>query len=85
MKSLLATYLLFIYEQYLEEDYSDITKFGKLILKSLWYIKCLYIAIFAVIGIPLIYAHYQSLYNPKLVKLQKEFDDFLIEILNLNK
>lgn len=83
MKSLLATYLLFIYEEYLEEDWSHITTFGKLILKPFWYIKCLYIAIFAVVGIPLIYAHYQSLYDPELVKLQKDFDDFLIEIFKI--
>lgn len=85
MKAILATYLLFIDEQYLKQDWEDFNKLGRAIIKPFWYIKCVYFSVFAIIGFPLIWVHYQSLNNPKWIELQHEMDKFTEEVFNLNK
>jgi len=54
-------YASFVYENYIKEDWDCTTKIGKITLKPAWFVRSIYVSIFAVVCFPIVLAHMKVL------------------------
>lgn len=57
MKRFLAKYILFVYVNYIIEDFSDLNIFGKIIIYPFWYIRNIISILFSIICFPIVLLH----------------------------
>jgi hypothetical protein len=61
--------MLFVYIHYIHEDWSCITKTGRILLKPAWFVRSIIAWIYAVVCFPLVLIHMkiETLDIPKLI------------------
>jgi len=50
-------YILFVYEHYIQEDWSYITKTGQFFLKPAWFVRSILMWIYSIVCFPLVLIH----------------------------
>lgn len=50
-------YFLFVYENYIQEDWSTFTKIGRILLKPAWFVRSILFWIYSVMCFPLVLLH----------------------------
>lgn len=50
-------YILFVYTHYIQENWDDYTKFGKIVIYPAWIIRSIFTWIFSFVGFPFVLAH----------------------------
>jgi len=69
----MINYVKFVYEKYIYEDWSLLTKLGRIVVKPFWFIKSILTIIYSIVCFPLVLLH---------MKLDKHVDKIL-ELIRL--
>lgn len=77
----LQTLALFVYVAYLEADWTGIKPWAQKILYPFWLLKWAYVVPAALVGFPLVWAHFQREYNPTWIAFEAEYHRYWAEIL----
>lgn len=72
MKKFMKKYLEFVYDNYIYQDWSDITKFGKIILMPAYWIRTVIMSILCIVGFPIIVPYMEI--KEILYKFQEEIN-----------
>jgi len=65
----LINYIIFVLDHYINEDWSDVKKIGKLFLKPAWFIRSIFMWTYSIVCFPLILLHmYVENNKEKLLK-----------------
>lgn len=62
----LFIYVYFVYINYIQEDFSEWYKLGKIVIKPFWFIKILYMVIYSIVCFPLVLIHIEIDKNKEL-------------------
>ena len=69
IKAFLAGFIPFVYDEYIQEDWSVITKFGKIYCYWAWFVRAIFIWIVSPIFIP-VYLYKKSDLYKQIQKIQ---------------
>jgi hypothetical protein len=72
MKKFMKKYLEFVYDNYIYQDWSDVTKFGKIVLMPAYWIRTVIMSIFCIVGFPIIVPYMEI--KEILYKFQEEIN-----------
>lgn len=75
MKLFLLKYILFVYENYIYEDWTLLTKFGQFLLKPLWVITIILSIIYSIIFFPIVLSHMKLVESNIIEKLMTMVDE----------
>jgi len=70
-------YILFVYKEYIQEDWNVVDKIGQIILKPFWFIRSFLMWIYSIICFPLVLLHM------KINKILKELDLDIYDLFNI--
>jgi len=79
IKLSLVLYILFVYNTYLQENWNELNLFGKIIIKPFWYIRVLYVTLYAIFLFPIVLFHRFTKTNKKWISFWSEFNEFVIK------
>jgi len=75
MKLFILKYILFVYENYIYEDWTLLTKFGQFLFKPLWVITTILSIIYSIIFFPIVLSHMKLIESNIIEKLMTMVDE----------
>jgi hypothetical protein len=80
IKLTLINFLIFVYNQYIFQDWSCVNKTGRFILKPFWFIRAFLMWSIILIFFPVFYLRFK--YNDKLIFVKNEINSIIKESLS---
>lgn len=77
----LAFFMLFVYENYIYEDFDYLTKMGKIFIIPAWYVKSFFTWILMFIFFPIVLTDIYFKTNKKWLQFKEKIDKRVLELL----